>query len=192
MTGKRGAPKKFDGKIEFSNLSMNHFEIDYQDQEMKVYGAIVYSVAFKKKIKIVVVQYLSANGDKIKATKIYFLSNLKQESIEILTYYKARFQIEFLFRDGKQFIGVNTCEARSANKINFHINTSLTVVNLAKIDWLSDKNNHKKPFSMSDYKTHFNNELMIKTIISKFGINPNRHKNKIIIQDLLNYGKIAA
>lgn len=192
LTGKRGAPKKFDGKIDFSNLSMNHFKLDYQDQEMKVYGAIVYSVAFKKKIKIAVVQYLSANGDKIKATKIYFSSNLKQESIQILTYYKARFQIEFLFRDGKQFVGVNTCEARSENKINFHINIALTAVNLAKVSWFSDKNNHKKPFSMSDYKTHFNNELMIKTIISKFGINPNRHKNKIIIQDLLNYGKIAA
>lgn len=192
LTGKRGAPKKFDGKIDFSNLSMNHFKLDYQDQEMKVYGAIVYSVAFKKKIKITVVQYLSANGDKIKATKIYFSSNLKQESIQILTYYKARFQIEFLFRDGKQFVGVNTCEARSENKINFHINIALTAVNLAKVSWFSDKNNHKKPFSMSDYKTHFNNELMIKTIISKFGINPNRHKNKIIIQDLLNYGKIAA
>jgi len=192
LTGKRGAPKKFDGKIDCSNLSMNHFKLEYQDQEMKVYGAIVYSVAFKKKIKIAVVQYLSGNGDKIKATKIYFSSNLKQESIEILTYYKARFQMEFLFRDGKQFVGVNTCEARSENKINFHVNTALTVVNLAKVDWFLDKNNYKKPFSMSDYKTHFNNELMIKTIISKFGINPNRHKNKIIIQKLLNYGKIAA
>ena len=118
-------------------------------------------------------------------------SNLKQKRIEILTYYKARFQIEFLFRDAKQFVGINTHDVRSANKINFHINTSLTVVNLAKIDWFSDKNNHKKPFSMSDYKTQFNNELMIKTIISKFGINPNRNKIKVIIQKLLNYGTIA-
>lgn len=170
---------------------MDHFKLDYQDQEMKVYGAIVYWVAFKTEIKIAVVQYLNYKGDKIKATKIYFSSNIKQESIEILTYYKARFQIEFLFRDAKQFVGINTCEARSENKINFQINTSLTVVTLAKIDWFSDKNNHKKPFSISDYKTQFTNELMIKTIISKFGINPNRHKNKIIIQKLLNYGTIA-
>jgi hypothetical protein len=192
LTGKRGAPKKFDGKIDFKNLSMDHIKLDYQDPEMKVYGGIVYSVAFKKKIKIAVVHYLNLKRDKIKSTKIYFSSNLKQDSIELLTYYKARFQIEFLFRDGKQFVGVNTCEARSENKINFHVNSSLTVVNLAKAHWFSDKNNHKKPFSMSDYKTHFNNELMIKTIISKFGINPNKPKNKMIIRKLLNYGKIAA
>lgn len=89
---------------------MDHFKLDYQDQKMKVYGALVHSVAFKKKIKIAVVHYLYLKGDKIKATKIYFSSNLKQESLEILTYYKARFQIEFLFRDGKQFVGVNTYE----------------------------------------------------------------------------------
>ena len=192
LTGKSGAPKKFDGKIDFKNLSMDHFKLDYQDPEMTVYGALVHSVAFKKKIKIAVVHYLNLKGDKIKATKIYFSSNLKQESLEILSYYKARFQIEFLFRDGKQFVGVNTCEARSENKINFHINTALTVVNLAKVNWFSNVNNHNKSFSIADYKTHFNNELMINRFISLFGINPNRHKNRAIIRKLLNYGKIAA
>ena len=69
---------------------MNHFNLDYQDKKMKVYWAVVYSVAFKKKIKIAIVHYLSENGEKIKATKIYFSSNLKQESLEILTYYVFR------------------------------------------------------------------------------------------------------
>jgi hypothetical protein len=190
LTGKRGAPKKFDGKIDFKNLSMEHFKLDYQDEEMKVYGAVVHSVAFKRKIKIAVVQYLK--GGKTTSTKIYFSTNLKQQTLEILTYYKARFQIEFVFRDGKQFVGVNTCEARSENKIDFHVNASLTVVNLAKVDWFSNENNHKKPFSIADYKTHFNNELMINRFINKFGINPNKPKNKIIIRELLSYGKIAA
>ena len=192
LTGKRGAPKKFDGKIDFKKIDMNHFTLDYQDPEMKIYGATVYSVAFKRKIKIALVHYLNQSADKIKATKIYFSSNVKQESLEIVTYYKSRFQIEFLFRDGKQFTGVNTCEARSKNKINFHVNTALTVVNLAKIDWFSKKYNRKLPFSMADYKTHLNNELMIKRFIRLFGINPNSHKNKKIIRELLNYGKIAA
>lgn len=57
---------------------MDHLTLDYQDQEIKVYGGIVYSVAFKKKIKMAVVQYLNLKGDKVKSTKIYFSSNLKQ------------------------------------------------------------------------------------------------------------------
>ena len=190
LTDKKGAPKKYDGKIDFKNLSMKHFNLDYQDDAMRVYGAIVYSVAFKRKIKIAVVNYLK--NDKITATKIYFSTNLKQETLEIVNFYKARFQLEFVFRDGKQFVGTNTCEARSENKIDFHVNASLTAVNLAKVDWFSNENNHKKPFSIADYKTHFNNELLINRFISLFGIKPNKPKNRIIIQKLLNYGKIAA
>ena len=118
--------------------------------------------------------YLNQSDEQKKATKIYFSSNLKQESLEILTYYKSIFRIEFLFRDGKQFTDVNTCEARSKNKINFHVNTALTVVNLAKIDWFSDKDYHNKPFSISDYKTHSNNGLMLNRFFCLFGINPNK------------------
>ena len=112
--------------------------------------------------------------------------------MEILTYYKVRFQMEFVFRDGKQFVGVNSCEARSENKIDFHVNIALTVVNLAKTEWFSNVKNHKKPFSMADYKTHFNNELLVNRFICTFGINPNKPKNIKIIRELLDYGKITA
>lgn len=190
VTGKKGAPKKYDGKINFKNMDMNHFTLDYQDKEMKVYGAIVYSVAFKRKIKIAFVQYLKDN--EIKTTKIYFSTNLKQETSQIVAYYKARFQMEFVFRDAKQFTGVNTCEARSKEKIDFHTNIALTAVNLAKVDWFSNKQNFKKPFSIADYKTHFNNELLINRFIVMFGINPNLTKNKNIINKLMEFGKIAA
>lgn len=189
-SGKRGAPKKYEGKVKLKDLSMNHFNLDYQDQTMNVYGAVVHSVAFNKKIKVVVVQYLKEGV--IASSKIYFSTNLKQQSMEILTYYKARFQMEFVFRDAKQFVGLNTCEARSENKIDFHVNAALTVVNLAKAEWFSNEDNHKKPFSMADYKTHFNNELLLNRFISKFGINPNKPKNIKIIRELLDYGKIAA
>lgn len=91
LTGKRGAPKIFEGKIDFKNLDMNHFNLDYQYKDTRVFGAIVYSVAFKKKIKIVVVHYLSQNGLKVKSSKIYFSSNVKQESLQIVNYYKSRF-----------------------------------------------------------------------------------------------------
>jgi hypothetical protein len=34
----------------------------------------------------------------------------------IYRYDQARFQIEFLFRDAKQFTGLSDCQARSASK----------------------------------------------------------------------------
>lgn len=190
LTGKKGAPKKFDGKINFKNINLNHFNLEYQDLEMEVYATIAYSIAFKRKIKVAFVKYIK--DGQVKTTKIYFSTNLKQDTYQIVTYYRSRFQMEFIFRDAKQFTGVNTCEARSQAKINFHTNLALTTVNLAKIDWFSNKINAKLPFSMADYKTQFNNELMINQFIRRFGINPNLTKNKKIINELMDYGKIAA
>ena len=48
--------------------------------------------------------------------------------------YRLRFQIEFIFRDAKQFTGLSDCQARDAKKLDFHFNASFTALNLAKLD----------------------------------------------------------
>ena len=60
--------KKYDCKVNLKNRSMNPFKRDYHDQTMKVYGTVLFSVAFKKKMKVVVVQYI--NDGKIGVSKI--------------------------------------------------------------------------------------------------------------------------
>jgi IS4 transposase len=51
--------------------------------------------------------------DKGKETrKIYFASDLKMLATDIFDYYRSRFQIEFVYRDGKQFTGLEHCLAR--------------------------------------------------------------------------------
>jgi hypothetical protein len=70
--------------------------------------------------------------------KLYFTTDCNQNWKAVLNLYKSRFQIEFLYRDSKQFSGLNDCEDRSENKLKFNFNASLTTINLAKIThWLS-------------------------------------------------------
>ncbi len=116
------------------------------------------------------------NGSKSKWThKIYFSTELEQDWEDVLEFYRLRFQIEFPYRDAKQFTGLNHCEARSRNKQNFHWNISLTTINIAKIaDWIPQKNRNpdkEVAFSMNDIKTQYFNELLLGRFISKFGIN---------------------
>ena len=83
----------------------------------------------------------------------------------MLLYYHSRFQIEFLFRDGKQHTGLNDSQARSENKLYFQFNASLTSINVAKvIHWLSIPKEIRGAFSMSDIKTMNHNILMLKPI----------------------------
>ena len=100
-----------------------------------------------------------------------------------------------MHRDGKQFTGLNDCQARSENKLDFQFNMSLTSINIAKIThWMaiSITKEHRQSFSMANVKTMYHNELLLNRFISMFGINPNLIKNKEKVLQLLEYGKIAA
>ena len=189
-TGKKGAPKKFKGKVDVKNLDTTYFSLDLSTVDIKIYSAVVYSKAFKRDIKLAVAVFIK--DEKEVARKLYFSTDLNQGGEKIVRYYRARFQIEFLYRDAKQFTGLTNCQARSENKLNFHFNAALTAVNLAKQDWLSNKSDTFKPFSMSDYKTIYNNTLMLERFMCVFAINPNTAKNQKIVKELLDYGKIAA
>lgn len=191
-TGKRGRPKKYGNAIDFDNLDMNHFNtVKQENKNIKVYTAIVKAVALKRVVKVVLVHYLE--NDKIKASKIYFSTKTSFEAMEILDIYQTRFQIEFLYRDAKQFTSLTSCQARDVNKLNFHFNMSLTAVNVAKVvHWFSIPKEERKAFSMADIKTINHNALLLDRFILMFAIKPNILKNNQNVKELLLYGTKAA
>jgi len=189
-TGKRGRPRKFEGRVDINNPDTSYFEKEICNDELTIYTAAVHSKAFKRDIKLAIAVFYK-EGREI-ARKLYFSTDLNQQGRQIVRYYRSRFQIEFLYRDAKQHTGLTHCQARSENKLDFHFNTSLTAVNLAKFDWLATAKNNKTPFSMANYKTFFNNALMLERFICRFAINPNSAKNQKIVKELLEFGKIAA
>jgi len=111
----------------------------------------------------------------------------------IYLYYHNRFQIEFLYRDGKQHTGLNDCQARDENKLNFHFNASLTSINIAKIaHWLSIEKEQRGAFSMADIKTVNHNILLLERFIEVFAVDADSLKNTDTLKELIYFGKIAA
>lgn len=190
-TGKKGRPKKFEGKISVKNIDKNYFELIPNTSDSVVYTAIVYSKSLKRNIKLLHVTY---NNEKInKKPKLYFSTDIDINAIDILNFYKARFQIEFLYRDGKQHTGLTDCQARCTKKLNFHFNASLTSINIAKSQsWMSIPIEKRKAFSMNDIKTVNYNTLLLQRFFDVFAINPNIAKNNKHFKELLLYGTIAA
>ena len=74
------------------------------------------------------------------------------EAKEIIDYYRTRFQIEFCYRDGKQFIGLTDCQSRDLNKLHFHFNASLTSVNLAKVKAIEKGSFKETKIKLNDEK----------------------------------------
>jgi len=188
-TGKRGAPKKYAGRVKPSEADMRFFTLSHNTGELKVYNAIVYCKAFGGNINLSIAVFYK-NGKEV-ARKLYFSTDLKMNGMKIVSYYRSRFQIEFLYRDAKQHAGLEDCQARSKNKLNFHFNAALTTVNIAKIHWLDNRKSNLDTFSMLNYKTVCNNILLIDQFINVFAINTNSEKNQQKIKELYNYGLIA-
>jgi len=192
-TGKRGAPKKYDGKVKPKEIDKEHLKFCYEDDEVLIHQGIVWSVSLKRKVKLAHVVFKDDTGELTERFALYFSTNTNLDGLRIYRMYKVRFQIEFVFRDAKQFTGLSQCQARSENKLHFHFNTSLSAVNIAKAtQHLSQPKEQRKPFSLADIKTENFNELMLNLFLSKFQINHNEEINQKAIEDIRKYGLIAA
>ncbi|MFV0506683.1 MAG: transposase, partial [Bacteroidales bacterium] len=162
-----------------------------QDEKECIYTAIVYAKALKRNIRLVHVTYKKDNGNDIQ--KLYFCTDTAEEARSILESSRSRFQIEFLYRDGKQHTGLNDCQARSENKLHFHFNASLTAINVAKVQhWLKRPKKERGAFSMADIKTINHNKLLLDRFINLFGRNPYAAKNRKLIDQLIFYGTMTA
>lgn len=187
----KGRPKQYAGKIDIKNIDQNYFEKSTTINNELMFCGIVNSKALKRKIKLCMV--FNGHQGKKSTPNLYFSTNLDISGEKIYQFYQNRFQIEFLYRDAKQYTGLNSCQARSENKLNFHFNASLTSINIAKVlHWLPEAKIKNIPFSMADIKTMYHNELLINRFIDVFGINANSTKNQQIIKELICFGTIAA
>jgi hypothetical protein len=108
-------------------------------------------------------------------------------------YYQARFQIEFIFRDAKQFTGLSDCQARHLPRLDFHFNASLTALNLAKHELSSCHSSAKSfVFSMAYYKRMEFNKHLLSTFIDKLDLDPDLILNHPNLPSVLSYGTLAA
>ena len=189
FTGKRGRPSKYAGKVDPENLDGAHFQEVENNQGIKAKSGVVYSKSLQKNILVIVEEFIV----KGKTTyRLLFSTNINQPPVDVIDIYHTRFQMEFGFRDAKQFAGLENSQARSTNKLDFHFNTALTTVNIAKIMQLKDETKRELSFSMRDCKTLFHNALLLQLFFSKFGNPPNSRKNQERFNELLLFGTLAA
>ena len=182
----RGRPRMYDGKVDHRGIRAGYFHDVELTDGTRATTAVVYAVSLKRKVRVVRVPF----G---KTHKLYFSTDTEMDAATIVRYYRLRFQIEFIYRDAKQFAGLENCQARSENKLDFHLNLALTATNVAKaVHWMSIPKEVRGSFSMADIKTMNHNALLMDRFFSTFGVNPHLKKNQKLVKELLLYGTIAA
>ncbi|OCQ99614.1 hypothetical protein BCD64_10500 [Nostoc sp. MBR 210] len=186
----RGAKRKYDGKVDLADptrLTM----VRELESGVKLYTAIVWHVSLKCKIRLAYI--LDHRKPNKPSYAVLFSTDINQSADEIYRFYKLRFQIEFIFRDAKQFTGLNDCQARDVKKLDFHFNASFTALNIAKLDTHRQQLSQQPfVFSMASVKRRALNDHLLDTFISKLGLSPTLIKSHPNYQNLRSYGVIAA
>lgn len=185
----RGRQKTYDGKVDWQDLS--RFKYLGRDEDLTLYTQVLNHIKLKRNLRVVLL--LKHTPNKPPRYVILFSTDLDLDAWKIYQYYKARFQIEFLFRDAKQFTGLCDCQARDQKRLDFHFNASLTALNLAKAELIQNREQDRPVVcSMATVKALYFNQNFLDRIIRIFGLDPTCIKNQLEYRALREYGKIVA
>jgi hypothetical protein len=189
---RKGARRKYDGKVNWQDLRRFEYlgtlaEVDY----VHLYTAVVWHVRFKRKLRVVVL--VNCKDPAKPRYVILAATDLELDGRKLVELYGARFQIEFLFRDSKQFTGLTDCQARDEAALDFHFNAALATLNLVRAEeLLAPAEQSAQVFSMASWKQRHFNERLLNLFIEKLALDPSWVKNHPAYDELRAYGAIAA
>ncbi len=192
-TGKRGAPKKYDGRIDPANPDLSRMErVDglCGGDEGEYYTLVANVKCLKRNVRLVIwyPKGIAGVNEKDGGNKLFFSTDTKMDAGECVAVYKARFQLEFVFRDGNQFTGLEDCQARSKEKLDFAFNASLSAVNTAKAAIME----MGEDLSVGEYTTFMHSTLLYQRIMCASGFKPDPAINRMVMKELFMLAKNAA
>ena len=192
-TGKRGAPRKYDGKIDPMNPDLGRMErVDglCGEEEGECYTLVANVKCLKRNVRLVIwyPKGLAGVSEKGGGYKLFFSTDPQMDAGKCVAVYKSRFQLEFVFRDGNQFTGLEDCQARSREKLDFAFNASLAAINTAKAA-IKDMG---VELSIGEYTALMHSTLIYQRIMCVSGIKPDPAINRRVMNELFMLAKNAA
>jgi hypothetical protein len=184
-----GNQKTYDGKVDWQDLS--RFDYVTEQDGLELHTQVLNHVSFKRPLRVVVV--LDRRNPKKPRYALLFTTDLDLDAVTLFYRYKARFQIEFIFRDAKQFTGLAQAQTRDPQRLHFHFNASLTTLNIAKIEQRqAQPDDPPMVYSIASVKACYFNELFLKHFFSIFGWDGSWLKKSPLYQQLREFGRMAA
>ena len=180
-----GRPKTYDGKVQWDDLS--RFErVQGEDDDVVLYHQLLNHVHLRRNLRVVLVV-----DTRTQRRAVLFSSDTDLDAQTLYRGYKARFQIEFLFRDAKQFTSLSACQARSQAKLHFHFNASMSALTLGKLEARQQGGGAQAGFSMASLKRRAFNQHLLERISRHLAHGHSLEKSSPDYQDLCNYGIIT-
>jgi putative transposase len=151
----RGPRRKYGQKLDYQNIPSEYLKSKSVDEDIKtqIYQTPLWHKKFSDLLNIVVIVKTNLQTSKT-AHVVLFSSDLSLGYESLIDYYRLRFQIEFNFRDAKQYWGLEDFMSvkerpvyNSANLAMFMANLSQTLIRPMRQEW--------PLFSVNDLKAWF-------------------------------------
>jgi len=151
----RGPRRKYGQKLDYRNMASEHLKATSieKDIETRIYQMPLWHKKFADLLNVVVIVKTNLTTHKT-AHVVLFSSDITLGYEQLIDYYRLRFQLEFNFRDAKQYWGLedfmNVKERpvyNSANLALFMVNISHALIRPMRAQWPA--------FSVNDLKAWF-------------------------------------
>ncbi len=180
-----GRPKLYDGKIDFDcppQIERRFEEVGRLAgrTHVEIWTTVANSPHFGRDLRIVLVR-----NPRTGRSLLLCSTDTEQAAEEIVKYYRLRYQIEFVIRDAKQHTGLTHCQARSQEKIDFHLNMSVAGVNLLRLMA------GKAECSLRTYRRWAYNRFLTGRLFSQLGLSGEWSLSDREVQPVLETGQMA-
>jgi len=158
FTGKycgRGARPKYGDKVDVRKMKKKYLQSDTKEDGIRtqMYQAILLNKGFAFSINVVMILKTNLSTHK-QAHIILFSTDLNLSHEKLYDYYTLRFQIEFNFRDAKQYWGLDDFMNVKQEAVTNAANLSFFMVNFSSVLLRRYRDNHPE-FSVLDLKSHY-------------------------------------
>jgi putative transposase len=193
--GKGKRPNIYGAKLDLSNLPITFLKEEITDDNYKIQffqlSAYAKNTFGAQLLNIVVIRTVNLENQKV-STQVWFCTDLSIGYLTLLHYYHLRFQIEFDFRDAKQYFGLSDFKNYKERNMTNFVNLSFTMCLVAQIQQAHFRKTLNIPkLSILDLKTIFKARFNAKSILKLVQNDPNLIFNtqfcaEFIPNDLIN------
>ena len=191
--GGRGRPRKYGDKLDYQDMPVEYLVSDEKEEEIvtKIYQIKgVWTRRMPYLLNVVIIIKIDQITQK-RGRVILFSTDLDLEAEKILQFYSLRFQIEFNFRDAKQYFGLADFKNIKQRQVNnavglalFMDNISMILMEQAKQEWNEEK------VSIQDLKAYFRAEKYLEDILNTLEIPMEDILNQPKVQHILKIGAV--
>ena len=130
----RGPRRKYGDKLNYAAIPAQYLQaVSTQDDiQTYIYQATMWHKEFAAQLNVVIIRKHNLKTDKW-AHVVLFSSDLTLDYARLIDYYSLRFQIEFNFREAKQYWGLEDFMNTQETTVTNAANLSLFMVNVAQV-----------------------------------------------------------